>query len=381
VIGTASASSISPTTVHGGTYKAYLYNASNTAKKTKLITPSLDLSTTGNPVLKFWHTQKVWVSDQDELRVFYRTSSSGSWVQLQAYTSNVSDWTERTISLPNPSGDYYIAFEGTTKYGYGVQLDDISITGDAKQNGATVATPQLDDVTENSITILPVTAPTNGQTVEYAITNSSTAVPAVWQDGLTFGGLAHSTTYYIVARSKTNTTYLPGALSAPLVVTTATPIYTVTITQTTGGTVSVSNGGVSVDNDTMLNHGTVLTLTAIPDEGYEFVEWWHNGTDPIQTYVLIEDVVISATFAAELTTILASAQKTLLVYPNPVTDVLNIQSEQPIKQITVLDMNGKTVKSLRGNRNTVDLQSVPVGHYMVNIHTKTGVVTVKIVKR
>jgi len=49
---------------------------------------------------------------------------------LQQYTSSISTWTLETINLPNASNNYYIAFEGDAKYGYGVCIDDITVTGD-----------------------------------------------------------------------------------------------------------------------------------------------------------------------------------------------------------------------------------------------------------
>jgi hypothetical protein len=89
-----------------------------------------------------------------------------------------------------------------------------------KNAGAAVAAPVLVSKTHNSITIEAVTAPDNGQTVEYAISTTDAAPSAGWQDGLTFGELTASTQYYIFARSKGNDAYNVGAASASLAVTT-----------------------------------------------------------------------------------------------------------------------------------------------------------------
>ncbi len=118
-----------PAAAHSGSYNAFLYQASYTASVTKLITPTLNLSTLSSATLKFWHTQTVWDTDQDELRVYYKTSSSGTWTLLQSYTTSITAWTQRTITLPALSSDYYIAFEGTAQYGYGVCVDDIQVSG------------------------------------------------------------------------------------------------------------------------------------------------------------------------------------------------------------------------------------------------------------
>jgi subtilisin family serine protease len=117
-----------PSGAHSGSYNAFFYHGSSTADVSKLITPQFDFTGYTSPSLTFWHAQALWPSDQDELRVYYKTSSGGSWVQLAAYTDNITAWTQRTISLPNLTNDYYIAFEATGQYGYGVVLDDIQIT-------------------------------------------------------------------------------------------------------------------------------------------------------------------------------------------------------------------------------------------------------------
>ena len=116
-----------PNAPHSGTYKAVFENSSYTPHITKLVSPSFDLSGLTEPVLKFWHTQLIWMPSQDELRVFYKTSATGNWVLLAEFVNNIEEWTMETISLPNKSNDYYIAFEGKALWGHGVQLDDITI--------------------------------------------------------------------------------------------------------------------------------------------------------------------------------------------------------------------------------------------------------------
>lgn len=120
--------STNPSNAHGGTKNACFQNESTSASVTKLVLPPFDLSALSNPSLQFWHTQQLWESDQDELRIYYKTSASGTWTLLKTFTASITDWTQETVALPTPSADYYIAFEGTAKYGYGVCIDDISIS-------------------------------------------------------------------------------------------------------------------------------------------------------------------------------------------------------------------------------------------------------------
>jgi len=94
---------------------------------TRLVTPTLDLSAGASYDLSFYHSQVDWGGDQDVLTIYYKTSSLGSWVELANYPSAVYSWTQRTITLPNISGDYYIAFQGTSGYGRGVTFDDVAV--------------------------------------------------------------------------------------------------------------------------------------------------------------------------------------------------------------------------------------------------------------
>lgn len=148
-----------PSTAHVGSFNACLKDATGADNKTKLISPTIDLSSLGSPVLKFWHTQAVWSGDQDQLIVYYRTLPSGSWTTLATYTTSILSWTMVTLNLPTSSSTVNIAFEGNAKYGYGVCIDDVSITGTviptlsvspAGQNITSVAGSTSFGVTSNS---------------------------------------------------------------------------------------------------------------------------------------------------------------------------------------------------------------------------------------
>ena len=104
-------------------FASYNYN-SDTAS---IISPAMDLTSVTDPQLTFNYTQVQWAGDQDQLRVFYRSSANGDWVQIGEYTDEVTTWTEITLDLPNPSADYYVGFQATSGYGYGVTLDDVCV--------------------------------------------------------------------------------------------------------------------------------------------------------------------------------------------------------------------------------------------------------------
>ncbi len=205
-----------PVAAHGGSYNAFFYEgAYSTDNVTKLVTPAINLNSILSPQLKFWHTQAYWTPDQDELRIYYKTSATGTWNLLATYTANITTWTQETISLPNPSSAYFIAFEGTENYGYGVCLDDISITGTAP---VLSVSPSHQDVTAGA----GATAFTVLSNTTWAAGSNSPAWCTVTASGSGNGTLT--------ANCLQNTSYLPRTATITVSVNGLTPVE-VTVTQ------------------------------------------------------------------------------------------------------------------------------------------------------
>jgi len=100
---------------------------------------------------------------------------------------------------------------------------DVSFTVN-KASGAAVSAPTgTSSITNTSITVNAVTAPANGQTVEYAINTSNSVPSSGWQTSTYFGGLPFTTAHYIFARSAENTNYNAGTASSGYRVTTTGP--------------------------------------------------------------------------------------------------------------------------------------------------------------
>jgi hypothetical protein len=119
--------SVFPQNAHTGDYNAFFFYNDESGNSTKLITPELNLNTEYRSVLKFWHAQDDWAGCQDVLHIYYKTSVDGEWILLESFTSEVIEWTERTIFLPDPGPTYYIAFEGVAIWGHGVCVDDVMV--------------------------------------------------------------------------------------------------------------------------------------------------------------------------------------------------------------------------------------------------------------
>lgn len=150
---------------HGGQYNAKLAHA-DWGVKSKLISPIVNLSDTTAPTLNFWFINRSWSGDNDELAVYYRTSSEAEWQLMTNFPSAHDSWTECAIALENPTATYQIAFECIYAYGYGIGIDDVSIT-DAGSLEESV-TPDV-TITEGAyfkatLAELGYDVPTDGQT-------------------------------------------------------------------------------------------------------------------------------------------------------------------------------------------------------------------------
>lgn len=126
----------------GGTYSS--------SGSAYLVSPVFDLTQiTTEPQLSFYHQQEEYDDFYDtyneELHVYYRTSPTDTWTLLADYTSNYEEFTLETMTLPNPSATYQIAFKGVEHNGYGVQLDEIVVE-------ATPTCPKPTDLTASAIT-------------------------------------------------------------------------------------------------------------------------------------------------------------------------------------------------------------------------------------
>jgi len=76
--------------------------------------------------------------------------------------------------------------------------------------------------------------------------------------------------------------------------------------------------------------------------------------------------------------------KTFKVYPNPANDIFNIESNSAIKNITLTDLNGRTVKNINVNSLSsaeVNISDLTAGMYFVTVQTDNGSGSTKIIKK
>lgn len=185
---------------------------------------------------------------------------------------------------------------------------------------------------------------------------------------------------YSITQSLTDCTSGSAYVEATLVDAPAEPESEATQTFNVGETVSTLD--IVVEDEAtvtwyILNDGEYV---AIPDD--TFLE---DGV----TYYAAQSVVAGCTspyHAITATTVAATSNeafKNLKVYPNPATNLINIDNTNTVSRIVVNNVLGQKIIDQNANGSSVqlDIAGLLSGTYIVQLHTATGLATVKIVKQ
>ena len=100
-----------------------------------------------------------------------------------------------------------------------------------------------------------------------------------------------------------------------------------------------------------------------------------NGVPNVNKSISYLDTVV-------LSTVNSVHQKTeILVYPNPGSDFIHLESKEDIKQVSVNSLDGRTVLISNSSKN-IDISGLPKGIYILQAELKNkGSVTTKIIKK
>jgi hypothetical protein len=129
-------------------------------------------------------------------------------------------------------------------------------------------------------------------------------------------------------------------------------------------------GWIQTD-DILLNVGFDMNNDASEKVFYNIGSGWVNI--PFEGSVMIRPVFSDA----EIVSAEEVRQNEISVYPNPANDQLHIEAEG-INDIALMDMYGRQVRSCN-NCNTLSVQELPSGFYMLRINTEQGIITRKVI--
>lgn len=110
------------------------------------------------------------------------------------------------------------------------------------------------------------------------------------------------------------------------------------------------------------------------------------ATNAVAGVALYDNLVIKASAEDTLLGVGAPVEfGTFAVYPNPASSVVNVSSSlnSSINNVEIVDLNGRTVKSVKFNGVSsaeINVSDLTAGVYMMNISSEEGTTTKKIIK-
>src|SRR5690606_6407918 len=76
-----------------------------------------------------------------------------------------------------------------------------------------------------------------------------------------------------------------------------------------------------------------------------------------------------------------NTENTLLVYPNPTTDRLNIKSNLPIHKVEILSLQGKVLNTFTKELKALNVDALQSGLYLVKAYTNAGASSIRFIKQ
>ena len=122
----------------------------------------------------------------------------------------------------------------------------------------------------------------------------------------------------------------------------------------------------------------VATITATPNEGYEFTGWNDGNTENPRTVTVTSDTAFMAIFTASGSSSLQEVNaREFALYPNPAKSFVNLEFEalKGNTLLQILDLNGRRVRTLELKAGVetlrIDLGDLPKGVYTIMISNTT----------
>jgi pectate lyase len=329
----------------------------------------------------------VWVFDNSIDDISYAVNS-GLLAALNTYTTAMvfiqgeipPVANLQTLLVPNnndQSVDNGIAIANMV-FTWGGNATNVLVTG-LPASGITYAI----DSTAQTITIsgVPTANVTFTVTTVGALGTPISGAGTISINGLPAGDQIHNftldalnSTFYTFTSANINstaglTTYDGLTLTARLKIETATNISYVTNSVSTLTLVfdPTFNGPIKLDGVSYTATSGVLVIPSVPAGNHAITKGNSANLYYIKTVFLA----------------LGNQQNTfakVTVFPNPVTNMLNLFSINTIDKVLIFNLNGELVKEITGDVKNIDMTNLSIGNYLVQIISNDTIVTKKIIK-
>lgn len=148
--------------------------------------------------------------------------------------------------------------------------------------------------------------------------------------------------------------------------------FTVTVESADSTMGSVSGGGQA------MNGGSV-TIHAIPNEGYRFLNWQDGNTENPRVVTVTSDITYMAYFESTTQGIFSVDDNKITVYPNPTSGKVIIGADD-VTRIDVYNANGQLVKTIVRD-SSIDISNLPSGVYTLKVETALKAFVCKVIKK
>lgn len=312
--------------------------------------------------------------------VYYSIDQGVTWVQVSYPISqykNQSTWTTQAINLPAFAGNPTIRFGfrfvnnvsgAANDPGFGI--DEFMITG---KEGTTAPLTANFSVSDSSICV--------GECVDFY--DQSLGIPTSW-----FYIFQGANTAFSTNPNPTQICYPnPGTYSVTLIISDGQ----------TGDTLTLNPITVNPNPATPLITFSGDTLFATP--GFAGYQWYLNnnpipGADSSSHVTLTNGAysvavtdsngcsAISDTLNFTTGLLSLNGNASMVIYPNPATQLLTIHAEQIITNIKIRNLLGEEIliAFTPSTHVVVDVQRLPAGVYFVEIITETGKRVMRVIK-
>lgn len=135
---------------------------------------------------------------------------------------------------------------------------------------------------------------------------------------------------------------------------------------------SVSGGGQAVN-------GGSVTIRAIPNEGYRFLNWQDGNTENPRVVTVTSDITYTAYFESTTQGIFSVDDNKITVYPNPTSGKVIIGADD-VTRIDVYNANGQPVKTIVRD-SSIDISNLPSGVYTLKVETNHSTYVSRVIKK
>ena len=74
-------------------------------------------------------------------------------------------------------------------------------------------------------------------------------------------------------------------------------------------------------------------------------------------------------------------EKSVTLYPNPVSDIFTIESKIPLTKVEIYSILGQKVKEINSGFNSIPMDELSIGIYVIKLETEVGFVIKKLIKK